>query len=550
MRCAFSLSKWLLRAMLVLGAAAAAAADGRLWFDGPRPGPLALQAVERLAAAASHGLDPLDYEADRLRLAVVQALQGPVPETAAVERLERDLTAAMQRYLVHLHGGRVDPRQVHQNFALPRQDDFDVETVLQAALAARRLDQAEQAAVPKLPLYERLRAALARYRGLAAHAAWRQPLPPLPRPARGRVGKLEPGQPYDGVALLAERLQALGDLDDAAPWAPSAAPRAAAPAAPPASAAQRRPAAPVYEAALVDALKSFQQRHGLAADGVVGAATLKQLQVTPAERVRQIELTLERLRWTPLLHGPRMIVINIPEFVLRAYEVQDGRIGVQLTMKVIVGKAMDTRTPLFDEDMRFIEFSPYWNVPPSIARSEVVPRLRRDPGYLARQGFEFVAGDGGVGSTPSAAALDAVLAGRQRIRQRPGPLNALGDIKFVFPNRSNIYLHHTPATQLFERDRRDFSHGCIRVEQPVALAGFVLRGMPEWTEERIRQTMAAGVSSTLRLGEPVRVLIAYGTVLVKGGRIHFYDDIYGHDRLLDAALQRRTAERRNPDTRP
>jgi len=266
--------------------------------------------------------------------------------------------------------------------------------------------------------------------------------------------------------------------------------------------------------------------------------------------VRQIELTLERLRWTPLMQGPRMVVINIPEFVLRAYEVQDGRIQVRQTMKIIVGKAADLRTPLFDEDMRFIEFSPYWNVPPSIARGEVVPRLRRDPGYFERQGFEFVGADGRAGTTLSAAALDAVLAGRLRIRQRPGPQNALGDIKFVFPNRSNIYLHHTPATALFDRDRRDFSHGCIRVEQPVALAGFVLQGMPDWNEERIRLAMAAGVSSTLRLTEPVRVLIAYGTTLVRDGRIHFFEDIYGHDRLLDLALQRRAGERSSPTTRP
>ena len=174
------------------------------------------------------------------------------------------------------------------------------------------------------------------------------------------------------------------------------------------------------------------------------------------------------------MQGPRMVVINIPEFVLRAYEVSEGRIRVRLEMKVIVGKMLDTRTPLFDEDMRFIEFSPFWNVPPSIARDEVVPRLRRDPAYFERQGFEFVAPDGRVGAPLSAATLNAVLAGQLRIRQRPGPQNALGDIKFVFPNRSNIYLHHTPATQLFERERRDFSHGCIRIEQPVELAKFVL----------------------------------------------------------------------------
>ena len=226
-------------------------------------------------------------------------------------------------------------------------------------------------------------------------------------------------------------------------------------------------------------MKSFQQRHALDADGVIGAATLARLQVAPAARVRQIELMLERLRWTPLLQGPRMVVINIPEFVLRAYEVRDGRIRVQREMRVIVGKAYDTRTPLFDEDMRFIEFSPYWNVPPSIARNETVPRLRRDPAYFEQQGFEFVAGDGRVQTVLTPQALDAVLAGQLRIRQRPGERNALGDIKFVFPNSDNIYLHHTPATQLFERARRDFSHGCIRVEQPVELATFVLQGMPQ-----------------------------------------------------------------------
>ena len=286
-------------------------------------------------------------------------------------------------------------------------------------------------------------------------------------------------------------------------------------------------------------MKSFQQRHALDADGVIGAATLARLQVSPAARVRQIELMLERLRWTPLLQGPRMVVINIPEFVLRAYEVRDGRIRVQREMRVIVGKAYDTRTPLFDEDMRFIEFSPYWNVPPSIARHETVPRLRRDPGYFEQQGFEFVAGDGRVQTTLTPHALDAVLAGQMRIRQRPGEHNALGYIKFVFPNRDHIYLHHTPATQLFERPRRDFSHGCIRVEKPVELATFVLQDMPQWSEARIREAMSARRSSTLRLTEPLPVLIAYGTTLVKGGRAYFFDDIYGLDRVLDSALRQR-----------
>jgi murein L,D-transpeptidase YcbB/YkuD len=193
--------------------------------------------------------------------------------------------------------------------------------------------------------------------------------------------------------------------------------------------------------------------------------------------------------------------------------------------------------------MRYIELSPFWNVPPSIATKETVPRLRRDPGYFDREGFEFVTGDGQVATTLSADLLEAVMRGEARIRQRPGPANALGDIKFVFPNNESIYLHHTPSTQLFARERRDFSHGCIRVEDPVALARFVLRDEPEWTEERIREAMAQGTSRTIRLAQPLPVLVAYATALVKNGRPHFFADLYGHDRKLAQALKQRPASR-------
>lgn len=518
---AHAASRWVhfaaLTLLLCIGSATAA--DGLSWFDNGRPGPQARQAVELLATAASHGLEPQDYAAGALQQAVTQASKSPEPGPATIARLEQALTLAMQRYLADVHGGRIDPQQIQRSVDPPRREAFDPAAYLQAALAAHRLPDAAREAAPRLPVYERLREALARYRTLVDHPAWRRSLPPLPLGQRGRAGKVEPGQAYAGLALLAQRLIALGDL------APDA------------------PAPPLFEGPLVDAVKAFQARHGLAADGTIGRGTLAHLQVTPAARVRQIELTLERLRWTPLLQGPRMIVINIPEFVLRAYEVRDGRISVLQEMKVIVGKALDTRTPLFDADMRSIEFSPYWNVPPSIARAETVPRLRRDPGYFEREGLEFVTPDGRADGALSAAKLDALSAGQLRIRQRPGPRNALGDIKFVFPNSDHIFLHHTPATQLFERDRRDFSHGCIRVEQPVALAKFVLRDMPEWTEDRIRHAMGRGESATLRLAEPVRVLIAYGTSLVKDGRIHFFEDIYAQDRRLDAALRQASLDR-------
>lgn len=476
------------------------------WLVDGRPAPAAHQAVDLLTAAATEGLQPEDYHAAALAQAVADAANGPALDSDAAQHLEDALTAALQRYLGDLRSGRIDPRQIHQNYAPP--------APLRIDSSATALADAVRAATPQVPLYASLRSELARYRALGNPAAWAAPLPALP----GR--KLEPGQAWAGLAQLTQRLVLLGDLP------PDAQPPA------------------LYDETLQDGVKAFQERHALAPDGVIGKGTLDALAVSPAARARQIELAMERLRWTPLLRGPRMIVVNIPEFVLRAYEVQDGRVSLQLAMKVIVGKALDTRTPLFDEDMRFIEFSPYWNIPPSIARSETIPRLRRNPGYFQQQGLEFVAANGQVHTTLSAGHLDAVLRGQMRIRQRPGPKNALGDIKFVFPNNSNIYLHHTPAPQLFERDRRDFSHGCIRVEDPVALARFVLRNDPAWPESRIREAMAQGRSTTLRLAEPLPVVIAYSTAIVKQGQLYFFADLYGQDKLLDRALRQLSEQRR------
>jgi L,D-transpeptidase YcbB len=489
-----------------------------LWFEAGRPTMQAREAVEVLQSATGEGLEPGDYDAVPLARRVAQALQGPLPDEAARQQLDDALTSAIERYVSDLETGRVDPRRIHEDFDVRRPPAHEPFAFVRDAIAAQRVAAALREAQPRVPMYEALRRELAAYRALADHEAWRSALPPLP----GR--KVVPGRPYAGLDLLARRLQALGDMPADGP------------------APQR------LEGALVTALQAFQERHGLAPDGVLGAGTLQQLNVAPAARARQIELSMERLRWTPLLQGPRMIVVNIPEFVLRAYEVQDTQVHVRLTMKVIVGKAMNTRTPLFDEDMRFIEFSPYWNVPPSIARAETVPRLRRDPAYFTQQGFEFVASSGKVVTLLSPEHLDAVLHGGWRIRQRPGAQNALGDIKFVFPNRDNIYLHHTPAPQLFERDRRDFSHGCIRVQEPVALAKFVLQDEPSWTEERIRKAMQAGVSSTIALKQPLPVVIAYSTVIAKAGRVYFYPDLYGHDALLDKALRERSS--RLAATRP
>ncbi len=509
--------------MAVSGLACAANGEAGLqWFDAGRPRNTAWTAVDLLLKAPDDGLDADDYDAGGLRQ-VLTALEGgtSLPE-ADLASLDGALTNALQRFLSDLHFGRLPPKAVRENGGAASLDRFDPAAILRAALAANRLaDVVTDAAPAQLP-YTSLREALRRYRELAddptRSKAWKTPLPAL------AARKLEPGQPWAGVPLLAARLAALGDM--------------------PATTAGAR-----YDGAVVEGVKAFQARHGLLADGVIGRDTLAQLAVSPAERVRQIGVNLERLRWTPQQRAARMIVVNVPEFALRGYAQEDGQPKAKVQMKVIVGKSLDTRTPLFAEDMRFIEFSPYWNVPPSIAQAELVPRLRRDPAHFTDQGFEFVAGDGRVLTTLSDENLEAVMRGQMRIRQRPGPKNALGDIKFVFPNNDNIYLHHTPSTQLFARARRDLSHGCIRVEAPVELAKFVLQDQLDWSETRIREAMERGKSATLRLKEPLPVVITYRTAVAKGGKVYFFPDIYGRDAQLDEAL-RKVAGPLRPVRRP
>jgi murein L,D-transpeptidase YcbB/YkuD len=350
------------------------------------------------------------------------------------------------------------------------------------------------------PLLDRLEAALPIYRQLAGdpamQAAWNEALPSF------GSRKLEPGKPYAGLALLIRRLAILGDLPADAEVPPR------------------------YEGKVVDGIVAFQRHHGLEPDGVIGKDTLAQLNIAPARRVRQIELNIERLKQLP--HAPRRLLVNVPEFLLRAFEQDEEK----LRMRIIVGSALKTRTTLFVADMRFIEFSPYWNVPPSIARQETIPKLRSDPAYFAEQGFEFYSRAAGADTTLSDENLEAVLEGKLRIRQRPGVKNALGGIKFAFPNHDNIYLHHTPAVRLFNKARRDFSHGCIRVEEPLVLAKFVLANQPDWDEARIRTAMSRGVSATLRLHEPLPVVIAYLTAMPgDDGRVRFFPDLYNFDAL-------------------
>lgn len=471
------------------------------------------RAIDELAAAPTHGLDPADYDVDWL--------QGEFERIAAGDRAsERGpradvaLTVSLFRLLSELHRGRVTPESAGFRFK-GNDTPLDPAALVRAGLANGDLHSAVDAAEPSFPLYKRLEEALAHYRDLA-----REPLPavpPLPKNAR----KIEPGGRYAGVAAIAERLRRVGDL--------------------PADA--QVPSDDHYDGAIVDAVRSFQERHGLKADGVLGRGTLAALSAPFAARIRQLELSLERLRWLPELPPGPVIAVNIPSFRLWAFVNARRDTSASLTMPVIVGGAVTARkTPVFIGEMKYLEFSPYWNVPPAIQKNEIVPKLRADPGYWEREDFEAVpvGGGGGAITELDAATLDGLARGSLRVRQRPGAKNALGGVKFVLPNTMDIYLHGTPAQQLFDKSRRDFSHGCIRVADPPALTQFVLADQPDWTPERIEEAMQAEKTSTVRLARSIPVIIFYTTAIVDAkNRVLFQSDIYGYDAKLEKALKER-----------
>jgi murein L,D-transpeptidase YcbB/YkuD len=255
-----------------------------------------------------------------------------------------------------------------------------------------------------------------------------------------------------------------------------------------------------------------------------------------ARRTRQIELSLERLRWLPRFPPQRILAVNIPMF--RVWGMGDPA-APRFSTDVIVGRAFRTATPLLVEQMEYVIFRPYWNIPTSILRGEILPALQRAPDYLRRHDMEIVAGESDAARAVllTAESIDRLRRGELRLRQRPGPQNSLGLVKFVFPNDANVYLHGTPAQELFARARRDFSHGCIRVADPVGLAEWILAAEPEWTRDRILAAMDGAGSMRVDLSRPVPVILFYLTAMPIDGVMQFADDIYGHDARLDRYLR-------------
>lgn len=483
------------------------------WLDGgARPGASVQQALALLSGAADDGLDPRDYAAE----ALARRAQGLAATTgvddAQAAAFEQALQVAFLRYLRDLHQGRVEPRAVGFRLGPAPRAAADLPARLNEALATNHLPELAASLRPTLGQYSRLRSALALYRRLVT-----APLPPLPATPSAR-----PGMAYPPASALHQRLQAEGDLPPDSP----------------------APAAAVYDEALAAGVARFQARHGLAPDGVLGRATREALNTPPTRRVRQIALAMERLRWLPPLDGQRFIGINIPMFRLWAWDPAQPA-AAPLAMNVVVGRALKTQTPVLAEQMQQVIFRPYWNVPRSIALKELLPELAKDPpASLERQSLELVQGPGDDAKPvpADADALARLQQGTLRLRQRAGDGNALGLVKFVFPNDDNVYLHGTPATRLFGRPRRDFSHGCVRVEDPAALAQWVLAEQPDWTRERIEATMQGTVPSVrVTLVSPLTVILFYTTAMVMPGEpgVRFADDIYRHDARLERALANR-----------
>lgn len=477
------------------------------WLRDGRPTPQALQMIAMLQQAASEGLNPEDYDASRwpARVAALQA------RDSALDRLRFDfaLTVSAMRYVSAVRVGRINPR--YFKFALdvdPK--EFDLPRFVREQLAEGDDVRSELARIePPFAGYRELKRALIAYMELAKQDRYER----LPEPKD--LGY--PGPPYAGVGRLTRLLRLLGDL----PGDYSIV-----------DASSRR-----YDPDLLEAVRRFQERHGLPATGYLDAETVEQLNVPLSYRVEQIRLALERYRWVRYDFPRPPIVVNIPGSSLNAFD-EKGKIA--LSMRVDVGEDFDSsRTPVMEENIESVVFRPYWYVPMPIQRNEIVPILAQNPRYLSDFHFDVLASDGRVlPRTLTPQLLQDLRAGRVRLRQRPGADNALGLIKFVFPNRYNVYLHDIPAREFaFTFAQRVISHGCVHVEKPAELAAWVLRDQPQWTLERIRHAMRNGRDNLqVKLSQPLPVLFVYTTVSARDGHVHFYRDIYGYDAELLQAL--------------
>ena len=469
--------------------------------------------LQTLQDAQADGLNPEDFDVQGLQTARDSLKTSPDP--AKESELDLHLTYSLVRYVSQLCFGRIDPRMISPDWPETGRD-CNVEQIVFDALRQNTVASLSEQLSPKIPAYQGLKTTLQRYREIAAQGGW-QTLQADTSKKRGGRG----AQP--DALLLAGNLERTGDLKAAAGnQAPS-------------------------RTALNEGLARFQARHGLEPRKVLDAGTLAAMNVPIAQRIEQIEINMDRMRWIAHRLEPRYILVNVPGFQL---SVHDGD-QTPLQMKAIVG-SKENPTPILDDEIEYIVFSPYWNIPISIAVKEFLPKIKKDRNYLRSQDLEVVRMSGGKAEVIDASKVDwdKVEDAEYQLRQRPGTKNALGLVKFMFPNSYNVYLHDTPSDNLFDRLTRSLSHGCVRVERPADLAAYVLQDQPQWTSERIQEAMQAGKEQNVRLKTRLPIHLVYWTAWADAeGNVQFREDVYGFDQVQRELLSK-TVNASSPAANP
>ncbi|MEE8136579.1 MAG: L,D-transpeptidase family protein [Thermodesulfobacteriota bacterium] len=512
-----------------------------LWIENGGPSSQAYEMIEIIRNSDNEALDPDYYNISEIESILKRIEQdrnsGDSYDALDLAELELLLSNSFLTYTHDLHYGRVRAEQINLEL-LSGERPVNLSKLLVTAVETDQVQETLEGLLPKYPMYAMLRISLKEYREIAAKGGW-QPV------AYGN--KFKKGARGQRVLALSKRLKVTGELDSSIPGSE------------------------VFDDSLDQAVRKYQQRNGLYVDGVVGISTIEALNVPVEERISQIELTMERWRLLPQYLGNRYILVNIANYHLYGIENNNDTIN----MRIVVGKPQ-WNTPMFSEEMTHLIINPYWNIPPSIFKDDIAPKIMEDSEYMSKQNMdamglkapekivveeaevvkvvvnveatEVTDGDN-TGETELSEVeiqnkkaqeeyISKVLSGKYRLRQNPGPGNPLGRIKFLFPNKHSVYLHDTPNRGFFKKAQRNFSHGCIRVEKPLELAEFVLSSNPSWTQNTIQSSINKMKTKTVHLDESITVYILYFTTWVDNeGTVNFHKDIYGLDKTLYNALR-------------
>ena len=457
--------------------------------------------VTAIKGTTLDGLNPSDYHLDDVLFVHSALSDGRLDTPAEIADADLILTDSLIRLGYHQRFGKVNPYTLDPHWNFRRSlNDMDPATAIQEAIDSDSLVEYLNTVFPRGWVYTLLRAGLAQYREIAGNGGW-------PRIPDGPT--LRPGATDTRLAVLMQRLALTGDMDNSQTTAPLT----------------------EYDEVLQAGVRNFQERHGLDADAIIGPATLNALNVTAEQRVVQLEINLERARWVLDDIEDDFVLVNIAGF--RAYLIRDRQIAWET--KVQVGAAYH-QSPVFRDEMKYLVFNPTWTVPYSIASKEILPAIKRDPEYFEKRDFDV---KDRTGEIIDPATVDWSSVTRRSfgytLVQRPGPSNALGRVKFMFPNKYAVYLHDTPSKYLFGKAERAFSHGCIRVENPYDFAEQLLG--PGWDQNKIAATLDSKETKTVMLPKPLPVLLMYWTTVVdREGEVYFYNDVYERDRNVAAAL--------------